>query len=235
MKNFICVYDFETDGKDPNVCEPVQLAALMLNPHTLEVVDDSEFCTDMRPVDIDHEGYYEKHLDTIQWHAKNYSTEKNPVTADHIFEKWQNAPDQKSSWNKFVTYLLRYNMNQARRTKYDAPVRAGANIVGFDDIITTRLCGRYGQLTKDGEPKIFHQRDYVELNQLCFYWFFAGHGPDSYSMDSLRDYFGIPQEGGHDALKDVRDEGWLISKILGLHRHFAPKITFKDAYKRKTW
>ncbi len=41
--NKICVFDFETDGANPNVCSPVQIAALIIDPIKLEVVPNSEF------------------------------------------------------------------------------------------------------------------------------------------------------------------------------------------------
>ena len=72
MKQYICVYDFETDGKIPEECEPVQIASVMIHPHTLEIVPDSEFTSFMRPWGIDDEDYYETHKDTIAWHAGNY-------------------------------------------------------------------------------------------------------------------------------------------------------------------
>jgi hypothetical protein len=36
----ICVFDFETDGADPDKCSPVQLAALMIDPIKLEIIED---------------------------------------------------------------------------------------------------------------------------------------------------------------------------------------------------
>jgi len=45
MANYhkICVFDFETDGSNPECCSPVQIAALMIDPKKLEVIPDSEF------------------------------------------------------------------------------------------------------------------------------------------------------------------------------------------------
>lgn len=225
MKNFICVYDFETDGIDPNTCQPVQLAACMIHPLTLEIVDNSEFCTGMKPINIDEENYYTSVLPTIKWHAKNYDT-----TPEKIFETWKQNPDQKAAWTYFIEYLRKYNTDQNRKAKFTAPIRAGANIRNFDDIITNRLCKQYGFADKEGKQKIFHPRDVLDVQDFAFYWFESLPEITSISMDSLRKYFGIPLEGGHDALKDVRDEAWIIKKMLKLHRHLARKIPFKNAY-----
>lgn len=45
MANFqkICVFDLETDGTNPDVCSPVQIAAVIVDPSKLEIVKDSEF------------------------------------------------------------------------------------------------------------------------------------------------------------------------------------------------
>ena len=225
MKNNICVYDYETDGSNPATCEPVQLAACIIHPITLDIIENSEFCIDMRPINIDDEDYYTSHLDTINWHAKNYG-----VTPEEIFSRWKGSIPQKDAWNQFTTYLKKYNKNQSNKGKFSAPIRAGANISRFDDIITTRLCERYDGLSKEGEQKIFHPRDTIDIKDLAFYWFENSADVPAYNMDELRNYFGIPTEGGHDALKDVKDEAWIIRKMIGLHRYLSPRVTFKGSY-----
>lgn len=227
MKQHICVYDFETDSPNPRECEPVQLAACILSNTTLEIMDKSEFCVDMRPPGIDNEDYFEKHKSTIEWHAKNYN-----CTAQEIFDKWKGYPEQKQGWEHFMQYLKRYNKNQARKQKWDAPIRAGANIREFDNIIMDRLCERYGDVDKNGQQKIFYPRDVIDIKEVAFYWFENLPEPSALNMDILRPYFGIPSEGGHDALKDVRDEAWIIQKFMRLFRRQAPKIPFKGAYNR---
>lgn len=228
MKQFICVFDFETDGPKPEVCEPVQLAACMIHNVTLEIMPDSEFCVDMRPPGIDDEDYYQKNLQTIKWHAGNYD-----CGPKEIFEKWKEAPDQKQGWNQFLSYLLKYNKNQGRKTRWTAPVRGGANIRRFDNLIIDRLCTRYGNVEKGGEQKIFYPRDVIDTMEISFYWFENLQEPGAYNMDVLRPYFGIPSTGGHDALKDIRDEAWLIQKYMRLFRRQAPRIPFKGAYNAK--
>lgn len=226
MDNFICTYDFETDGKDQRVCEPVQIAACMIHPKSLNIVENSEFVSYMQPIDINDEDYYEKHEDTIKWHAENYKT-----TPQEIFNTWKSAPTQKVVWKDFHTYLLKYNMNQSRKSKFSAPICAGANIVKFDNVITQRLCERYGMVSKEGEQKIFAPRDFIDITNLMFYWFENALEPDAYNMNSLRTFFGLDHDGSHDALKDVRDCSLIISKFLKLHRNLSSKIAFKGSCK----
>ena len=41
----IAVIDFETTGINPDTCEPTQLAAVMVDPRKLEIIEGSEFNT----------------------------------------------------------------------------------------------------------------------------------------------------------------------------------------------
>lgn len=238
MKNYICVYDFETDGAKPNVCQPVQLAACMLHPISLDIVDDSEFCSFMKPEGIEEEDYFEKTKDTINWHAGNYCDNYDELDlvgkeaeAQKIFATWNEAPNQEQVFKEFCEYLLKYNTNQSRRSKFTAPICAGANIRRFDNIIMQRLCTKYKQVSKDGEQKIFHPRDSVDIVELAFLWFHYLPEPKTYNMEELRNFFGMSNHGAHDALNDIRDEARIIQKFLKLHRHLGKKVQFKNAMK----
>lgn len=236
MKNYICVYDFETDGKKPETCEPVQIASCMIHPHTLDIVPDSEFTSFMRPLGIDDEDYYESHKDTIAWHAGNYIDEFGDMeegpreeAIKSIYQKWKDAPSQSQVWGDFCQYLLKYNNNQSRRAWWTAPIRGGHNIIKFDDVITKRLCARYNQLTKDGETKIFYPRDVIDAQHLCFFWFENLPEPTAYNMAVLREFFGMEEWGAHDALNDVKDSSVIIQKFMRLFRATAAKVKFKGA------
>jgi len=217
MKNRpICVFDFETDGVNPLICNPVQLAALMIDGKKLNIIEGSEFCIDMQPPDINNKSYLTNEIQgTINWHAKNYNT-----TAEVIIEKWKRAVDQRAAWEMFLNYFNKYN---PKGTVYFAPMLGGMNIIDFDIPIFKRLMKTYG--TKD----FFWKRDKADLLHLCYYWFESLDEPKAYNLDTLREYFGIEKEGGHDALKDVRDTADLLIRFLKLHRKCATKVKFKNA------
>jgi len=67
----IVVYDFESDGVNPYECEPVQIAAVVLDARKLEIIKGSEFNSMMKPTGITGKKYLEdsKRMDTIKWHA----------------------------------------------------------------------------------------------------------------------------------------------------------------------
>lgn len=225
MRQYICVYDFETDGPDPHTCEPIQLAACIIHNITLEIVPDSEFMIHMKPSKLSDESYYAEHKSTIEWHAKNKNT-----TPQEVFEKWQTYPERKFGWEHFVQYLLKYNKDQSKKSQWTAPIRAGANVRNFDNIIIDRLASQYGNISKDGKQNIFWPRDTIDIIEMSFYWFENLPEPGAYNMDTLREFFGIPATNTHDALQDVKDEAWIIQRFLKLFRKEAPKVTFKGAW-----
>lgn len=235
MKNFICVYDFETDGTNPNKCQPVQLASCMIHPRTLEIVPESEFMSFMRPENISDE-YRLQCEDVLVWHTQNYnknyhefSPAQQKEAVDKVYDTWVNAPDQKQVFTNFCEYLRKYNINQKNKNKFGAPLRAGMNIKRFDNTIIDRLCTKYKKVSTDGEQLIFHPAYQVDILEFAFYWFENLQEPARYNMAELREFFGMSQDGAHDALVDVHDEAKIIQKFLKLHRHLAPKINFKNS------
>ena len=234
--NNVCVYDFETDGKNPTECEPVQLAACMINADTLKVIPNSIFCSHMRPPDIKEEGYFDEHLDTIMWHASmlnpgfaEFSTEDRQQAIQKVFDTWYNAPEQKDVFQYFQDYLKKYHKFNKRKTMFSAPIRAGANILNFDDIIIHRLCDRANCLNKEGRQKIFHPRDFVDLTNIAMLFFCKLDEPSNYSMEALRDFLGLEQEGAHEARKDVEDTAKMIIRFMRLIRNTSKKVKFKDS------
>jgi DNA polymerase III epsilon subunit-like protein len=221
----IAVFDFETDSADPRSCNPVELACLVLDPRTLEIVPNSEFSTKIRPPSIDDTNYYELHKDTIEWHAKNHK-----CTSEDILKEWKSAIPQDVAWKNFKEYLSKYHTTTKKRSMWSAPIAAGMNIIRFDLPIIERLSGLYGDLNSSGETKIFFPRDRVDLMPTLFMWFENMEEPSSYSMDVCRPFFGIDDKNSHEAIKDVQDTAKLISKFMKLHRYCASKVTtFKGA------
>src|SRR5690606_8055311 len=148
---------------------------------------------------------------------------------DDILDKWKAAPAEKIVWGQFTDFLKKYNNNQKTFSKFSAPIACGSNIIKYDNIITQRLCQKYGYADKENKPKIFAPRDNIDLLNLFFLWFENLAEPTEYNLDYLRDFFGYPKDNAHDALDDVKFCGILISKFLKLHRKFSSGIKFKGA------
>jgi len=226
FRNLI-IFDFETTGTNPLTCEPVQVAAIVIDPRRLIFVEDSEFNIVMRPPSLDEmsvEEYMDSDkdlLETIKWHANNRSCTPKEVTTS-----WKNGTSQREAWDQFIKYVDKYNW---KHQAFFSPIPGGMNIRDFDLKIYDRLNERYN--IKKGP---FWPRDRVDLLDLCFYWFEdLPEPPKDYKMDTLREWFGISAENAHDALQDVKDTGRFIIKFMRLHRSIAKKVKFQEGFKHE--
>jgi DNA polymerase III epsilon subunit-like protein len=224
--NKICVFDFETDGSDPKECSPVQIAAVMIDPISLEIIDNSEFNINFKPEVLSENNEYEYQTDILDFHAKVKGCSK-----DDVLEQWKQYPPQQQSWKMFTEYLLKYHTRSSKKSPFSAPIAAGYNIHRFDLKIIDRLSNKYGNVDKERCSNIFFNRDIIDVMNLVFYWFEHNNDLKSYSMDNLRDYLGISKEGAHDALKDVKDCAEVLIRFMKLHRNLADKVKFKDSFK----
>lgn len=224
--NKICVFDFETDGSDPTSCSPVQIAAVMVDPINLEIIKDSEFNINFKPEVLEQDENYVYTTDILDFHSKVKGSSKEQVLAE-----WKNYPKQKQSWEMFVSYLDKYHTRSSKKSQFSAPIAAGYNIYRFDLKIVDRLSQKYGNTNKEKTSDIFYPRDVIDLMNVIFYWF--EHNPDlkSYTLDSVREYFGISKEGAHDAIKDVKDTAEIMMRFLKLHRNLSDKVKFKNSFK----
>lgn len=223
--NKICVFDFETDGSDPDKCSPVQIAAVMIDPITLQIIDGSEFNVNFKPEVIEANENYEYTTDILDFHAKVRGCAKQDILA-----QWKKYPKQEYSWKLFTNYLENYHSRSSRKSQFSAPIAAGYNIHRFDLRIIERLSYKHKNLNKENRSDIFYPRDTVDIMSLMFYWFEASNDLKSYSLDAVREYFGIDAHGAHDALKDVKDCAELLTRFLKLHRNLSSKIKFRNSF-----
>lgn len=224
--NKICVFDFETDGTDPQKCSPVQIAAIMVDPINLEIIPNSEFNCNFKPEVMEKDSEYEYKTDILDFHAKVKGCSK-----DDVYKEWSNYPKQEISWKMFLDYLDKYHLKRKTKSQFSAPIAAGYNIYRFDLPIINRLSVKYKNTNKEETSNIFYPRDVVDMINLVYYWF--GHTDElkSFTLDSLRDYLGINKDGAHDAIKDVKDTADILIRFLKLHRNLSEKIQFKGSFK----
>jgi len=225
-KQKICVFDLETDGTDPTICEPVQIAAIMIDPISLEIIKDSEFNINCKPPILDEDkDYGYEDSDVLEFHAKVSNSSKDKVLA-----QWKDYPKQSSSWKMFVSYLEKYHTRSTRKNQFSAPIAAGYNINRFDLKILDRLSRKYKNVNKEGNSSLFYPRDVVDIMNILFYWFESNNELEKYTLDHFRDYVGISKEGAHDALKDVKDSAEILIRFLKLHRNLSKKIKFRNSF-----
>jgi len=223
--NKICVFDFETDGSDPKLCSPVQIAAVIIDPIQLEVVEGSEFNINFKPEVLEQSDEYQYQTDILDFHSKVKGCSK-----EDVLNQWKKYPKQEHSWKLFTTYLDKYHSRSSKKSQFSAPIAAGYNINRFDLHIINRLSKKYGNLNKEGNTDLFFPRDVADVMNLVFYWFEHNKELKSYTLDTVRDYLGIDKTGAHDALKDVKDTADILIRFMKLHRSLSNKIKFKDSF-----
>ena len=217
--NKICVFDFETDGTNPEQCSPVQIAAVMIDPLNLEIIPNSEFNCNFKPEVMENDPQYEYKTDILDFHAKVKGCSK-----DDVYAEWTNYPKQEIAWKMFVDYLDKYHSRSSKKkSQFSAPIAAGYNIYRFDLPIIQRLSKKYKNTNKEGSSNIFFPRDVIDMINLVFYWFSHNNELKSYTLDSVRDYMGISKDGAHDAIKDVKDTAEIMIRFLKLHRNLSGK------------
>lgn len=223
--NKICVFDFETDGSDPKICSPVQIAAVIVDPIQLEVIEGSEFNINFKPEVLEQSEDYQYTTDILEFHSK-----VKGCSQEDVLNQWKKYPKQELSWKLFASYLDKYHTRSSKKSQFSAPIAAGYNIYRFDLPIINRLSIKYGNTNKEGNTDIFFPRDVVDVMNLVFYWFEHNNDLKSYTLDTLRDYFGIDKTGAHDALKDVKDTAEILIRFLKLHRSLSQKVKFKNSF-----
>lgn len=225
LKNKICVFDLETDGSNPNECSPVQIAAVIVDPIKLQVVEGSEFNIMMKPEKMEKDINHEYDSDILNFHARV----RNCSTTD-IIKLWQDSMSQKQAWSLFTEYLNKYHSRSVKKNEFSAPVASGYNINKFDMKIINRLAIKFKSVNKENNNNIFFPRDVLDLMNLVYYWLMYNEDIKSISLDNVRDYFAISKVNAHDALKDVQDCANILIRFLKLHKNLSGKIKFKDAF-----
>lgn len=223
----ICVFDMETDGSDPSVCSPVQIAAVMIDPIKLEIIENSEFNINLKPDKIAESKENDPYTDSdiLEWHGKVLG-----ISPEKVLANWHKYPEQSQSWGCFVQYLENYHTRSSKKSFFSAPIAAGYNIFRFDLKIVERLSKKYGNVNKEGGTDLFYPRDTVDIMNLLFYWFEGSSDLDSLTLDNVRKYFGISGENAHDALKDVKDTADILIRFLRLHRNLFKKVKFRNSF-----
>ena len=223
-KKLIC-FDFETNSVDPYSCDVFQLAAVAIDPIKLEIVPNSLFNSWIKPDNMERESYYDEYKSTIDWHCK-----KMGLSKEDFLDKVKNSLPEKIVWEQFIQYLSNYHDRQNNQNYFSSPIPAGFNIIAFDMPIITRLCKKYKNIQKDGSQGIFYIRDIKDILHISTLWLEPIGDLKSFSMDSIRDYVGITQEGGHQAKKDVIDSAEILIRFLKLHQKLAKNLNFKNSF-----
>lgn len=210
--------DFETGSSNPYIAQPIQLAAVAIDGRRLEVKE--EFCSDILPV-FDEETCKKLGIAPLEDEALKI----NKKTIQDL----SNAPHPKVVWQNFTSFVNKYN---AKQNKYTAPIMAGFNIFGFDDIIINRMSKEYGDYDEERRKcSLFNHIHKCDIFHDVFRWFENVYNVKSLSMDSMRDILGMDKTNSHDALCDVRDGANIMIRFFKLYRQIFKTVRFRPKNK----
>lgn len=209
------VLDFETGDKDISLfqkglgCEPIQLAAVVIHPRRLTIID--EFSEMMRALQPD------KLQDGAL--AVNKKTREEIAAARH----------PEAVWKDFTNFVTKHNW---KKTAYTAPICCGFNIRNFDFPIVQRLCELYGPTDKKtGRQSLFSDYKIIDVADDAFRWWENSKDLPNEKLSTILEYVGVSTENAHDALVDVKNTAALMIRFLRLYRNLYSKITFKESMK----
>lgn len=217
-KDIIC-FDLETTSRTPSKTQITQIAAVALDGRNFNV--KGYFNTEVKPI-FDDEKAIAAGFEPVEEEALRVTRKTR--------EALEKAPGPKVVWQKFTEFVNKYNW---KGTSYFAPIAAGYNINGFDMPIVQRMCEMYGPLDKRGRQGLFNPIFTIDMMQHIYCWFENNQDVKSYSMDYLREYFGMSQaskDNAHDALQDVKDTANIMIKFLKLQRNLLKKVKFENAF-----
>lgn len=208
--NYICCLDFETGSKNKNKTQPTQLACVMIDARKLEIVKDSHFNSEIRPI-LDDAKAIELGLDPVSDEA----LEKTRKTREQL----ASAPILSDVWQSFTSYVKKYNKKDGNT--WNAPVRGGFNIKNFDNTIIDRLCKEYGPYDNEYQSQnLFHPLHYFDI--IDDLWRVTDNirisDNNSISFETVREWLGMSTEGAHDALIDVIDCAEIMIRFMKLYR-----------------
>lgn len=222
INNYIFL-DLETGSKNKNKTQPTQLAAIALDGRTGKIIQNSEFCSYIKPI-FDEAECKKAGVDSIQ----NEALEITKITIEQL----EAAPDIKTVWKDFCEYVERFNVGKGQ---WDAPIMAGFNIDNFDAEIVRRIAGQkpynLGPFDKEyGQCTLFHPIHTMDIMKDIRRWTMFNRSIRSVSMDSMREYFKMKKDGAHNALTDVRQGAAILEKFFNLYKTISPLIKFEGCF-----
>lgn len=213
---YAIVFDFETDSKNCQEANIIQIGAVGIDLRNLEIDDATELNIMVCPDDVNRQDYYETHAGTINWHAERLN--KNP---QDFIEGLKTGMKEKDAWTEFLNYCKDLSPGQSYN---QMPIAAGHNIRGFD----LPICERYKDKYNTRYP--FMKRDVLDSMELMAPWLmFASKAPKNLKLGTLCEFFELEADGLHDALFDVRQTAKIVQRFLKFYQYIVPRVkVFKD-------
>ncbi len=221
----ICVFDYETTGRDKNKCEITQIGGCIIDRWKLETIDT--FKSMAKPLDFDA--------------IEEEALQVTGITREQLEE----APNIKIVWSNFTNWVQKYNKSKNGNNSFMAPIAAGYNITGYDLPITDRYCKKYGPWDEKWQTqKLFNPVYKIDVMDHMWFWTENNAEVKSLKLTSICEWMGFTKaeiEGAHDALQDVKNTAKILIRLLKMERGLTdinpetgePRLQMKDSFKCK--
>jgi DNA polymerase III alpha subunit (gram-positive type) len=190
------IFDFETDGLNVETLQPLQIAAVVVNPRNLQLYEGAHFSSYIRP------DFTTLNRDVL---------EKNKILESDL----KDAPLPKVVWKDFAKWVSDFDVVLEKGKKKPIPV--GYNIKNYDLPIYKRLNSEY-------KVKDFFSPFNVDVLELSYCWFENNTQVQSLSLDFLRNFFKLPTKGAHNAIVDVQQTAEIFIEFMKTFRHLGERI-----------
>ena len=213
-KSLFLVTDLETGGLSTSRSQIVQIGAVVVDARRLEILEGSEFNILLKPLygeEAEAHGLEEITEGAIAVHKKGHSL---------LAEK---GVDAETGMKNFISYVNSHNYS---KTKWQAPIVSGYNIINYDLPILHREFNRLNLV----DP--FHPSIKLDVMQLMFLFFENDKNVTRLSADSLiRKHMGWKDKGeSHDALGDVIMTAEVLIKSMRLIRKAVGTVKFENCF-----
>lgn len=211
----IIFFDFETGGKNASTTQPLELAAVAINPRKLEVIKDSLFHSYIKP--WDEKTLLKKGMDKIEEEALAV----NKLTLDML----ESSPTEDVVWKSFCSWVYQFNV---KKSSWEAPIAAHFNGINFDMKIVERLCSMYDPWDKKRcQQKIFNPITQLDLSHVTFMMNENNPEVDGNSMGAILKHLEAPTDGQHSASWDTLMGAELLCRYLRMIRSWSHRTDFK--------
>lgn len=219
FNTLICL-DFETSSPFAHTTQPLELAAVAIHSRSLDIIPGSEFCSLIRPSNID-----EVQDGALKVNKICCGPEKTGGLAYVEERDCLKAPPLDVVWKQFSEYVRQYNY---KKNSFTAPILCGYNVLNFDKIIVDRICKERGQWDDERQANtLFSNFRTLDLMDLVWYHFEDSSNVPNIKLTTICELVGMEVAGAHEALQDVRNTAQLITRFMNLIRRTSKKVKWK--------
>lgn len=221
MANFqpIVVTDYETGGKNANLCQAMSMACIVIDPVRLEILQHGDFYSLIKA-----------NWDEDWCKANNVEIPSQEALDITKLTKEENlkAPSWQEVHTRFEQHVKKF---WTGNSVWKAPLFAGFNC-DYDMTILTRACKQWGSYDKEYQKQaLFHPIHVIDMMRIFHILVENRKGWFSVSLDNIRRALGIELTNNHNALTDCRHTGALLIRWLKWYRASNKSMKLEDSFK----